>query len=428
MPGRTKALKRSSSSRQVRDRAPSSKSTVGLALAGGGPFGAVYEIGALIALEEALEGLDLNDCRVYVGVSAGSYIAAALANDIPIRETYRMFIADERTPRSLAPELLMRPAWGEYAKRLATLPPEFVRALFRYLRDPLRRRALEAFAPLWRAVPTGLFDNAPIEEYLRGLFTGHGHTNDFRKLKRKLFAIATDLDTGEPVSFGSPGLDHVPISRAVQASSALPGLFPPVSIDGRAYVDGALQRTLHATVALDHGADLLIAVNPIVTFNAERAARTEAPVKLEHGGLPAVLSQTFRALIHSRMRISFETYKTRYPGAEIVLFEPDTGDADVFNTNVFSYRARARVCDLAYRRTRHNLLERFEEYDALFRRHGLRLKRETLADPDRTLNLVVRSDDAPDSLHHAVHSLRSTLKSLGSIVDRPASARVRKLG
>ncbi|HSL82695.1 MAG TPA: patatin-like phospholipase family protein, partial [Thermoanaerobaculia bacterium] len=46
---------------------------IGLALAGGGPEGAVYEIGALRALDEALEGLDLNRLDVYVGVSAGSF-------------------------------------------------------------------------------------------------------------------------------------------------------------------------------------------------------------------------------------------------------------------------------------------------------------------------------------------------------------------
>jgi hypothetical protein len=45
----------------------------------------------------------------------------------------------------------------------------------------------------------------------------------------------------------------VPISQAVQASSALPGLFPPVEIDDKYYVDGALKKTMHASVAMDHG-------------------------------------------------------------------------------------------------------------------------------------------------------------------------------
>jgi len=53
---------------------------VGLALAGGGPGGAVYEIGALFALDETLEGLDLTRLACYVGVSAGALLAACLAN------------------------------------------------------------------------------------------------------------------------------------------------------------------------------------------------------------------------------------------------------------------------------------------------------------------------------------------------------------
>ena len=58
------------------------------------------------------------------------------------------------------------------------------------------------------------------------------------------FIVAAELDTGESVAFGAPGVDHVPISRAVQASSALPGLFPPVDIGGHFFVDGALRKTL----------------------------------------------------------------------------------------------------------------------------------------------------------------------------------------
>ena len=58
----------------------SSRSRIGLALAGGGPLGAIYEIGALCALEESLEGLDFTDLDCYVGVSAGGFIAAGLVN------------------------------------------------------------------------------------------------------------------------------------------------------------------------------------------------------------------------------------------------------------------------------------------------------------------------------------------------------------
>src|SRR3546814_4606789 len=75
-------------------------------------------------------------------------------------------------------------------------------------------------------VPTGLFDNAEVERFLRDIFTRRGRSNDFRELDAKLFVVAVELDSGEPVLFGGEGWDDVPISRAVQASAALPGLYP----------------------------------------------------------------------------------------------------------------------------------------------------------------------------------------------------------
>ncbi len=67
-------------------------SPIGLALAGGGPLGAMYELGALTALAEALEGIDFNDLDVYVGVSSGGFLAAGLANGIAPAQMCRMFI------------------------------------------------------------------------------------------------------------------------------------------------------------------------------------------------------------------------------------------------------------------------------------------------------------------------------------------------
>src|SRR4029077_12653843 len=123
------------------------------------------------------------------------------------------------------------------------------------------------------------------------LLAGPGRTNDFRKLSHQLFLVATNLDTGASVTFGGPGWDHVPITKAIEASAALPCLFPPVAIDGEHYVDGALNKTLHASVALDQGVGLLLCVNPLVPFDASSASRRGRLTveKLNHGGLPLVL-------------------------------------------------------------------------------------------------------------------------------------------
>ncbi len=87
---------------------------------------------------------------------------------------------------------------------------------------------MESFSTLAQAIPTGVFDNGAIDDFLAKLFAAPGRTNDFRKLSRKLFLVATNLDTGASVTFGPHHHAHVPISRAIEASSALPGLFPPV--------------------------------------------------------------------------------------------------------------------------------------------------------------------------------------------------------
>src|SRR5512142_146592 len=97
------------------------RTRAGLALAGGGPLGGIYEVGALLALTDSLEGVDFNDLDVYVGVSSGSFVAAALANGISPAQMYRLFI-DDGVDAALTPEVFLRPAFAEFARRLATLP------------------------------------------------------------------------------------------------------------------------------------------------------------------------------------------------------------------------------------------------------------------------------------------------------------------
>ena len=80
---------------------------IGLALAGGGPLGGIYEVGTLLALADSIENLDCNALDVYVGVSSGSFVAAALANGISPAQMYRLFIEDGKDA-ALKPELFLR--------------------------------------------------------------------------------------------------------------------------------------------------------------------------------------------------------------------------------------------------------------------------------------------------------------------------------
>ena len=374
------------------------KPKVGLALAGGGPLGAIYEIGALCALEEAVPGLDLNALDGYVGVSAGSFVAAGLANGMTPRQLCAAFIENDG-PRSdiVRPNLFIRPALSEYARRLAALPGLVAMAGFGFAFKG--RTLLASLEHLGRALPTGLFSSAPLERQMRSLLSAPGRSNDFRQLqgqrgnaRRRLVLVATDLDSGETAPFGLPGWDDVPISEAVAASAALPGLFPPVPINGRWYVDGALKKTLHARVLLDMGLDLVLCLNPLVPFDATHALRhrvlgeaDERIPRLVDGGLPVVLSQTFRSLIHSRLELGMQGYDSSHPGTDMLLFEPDHRDPAMFLANTFGYGQRRLLAEHAYQRTRADLRSRRGTLSATLARHALVLDDAVLDDSHRTL-------------------------------------------
>jgi NTE family protein len=367
---------------------------VGLALAGGGPLGGIYEVGALIALSDSLDGIDLNNIDVYAGVSSGGFVAAAMANGISPTQMYRLFI-DDGADASLSPALFLRPALGEFARRGLSLPRLFVRAALARIRKADRRTILESIAALSaelsRAIPTGLFDQRALDRFLTRLFSAPGRSNDFRKLSHRLFVIATNLDTGASTTFGGPGFDHVPITRAIEASAALPGLFPPVDIDGAHYVDGVLNKTLHASVALEAGVRLLLCINALVPFDASPAhGRDPRDIdKLAHGGLPMVLAQTFRAIIHSRMEVGMDRYRAQYPDADILLFEPDREDAAMFFASIFSYARRKDLCEAAYRKTRQGLVARRALLEPLLGRHGIRLKLDVLSNSERSIHAAL---------------------------------------
>jgi len=381
-------------------------SKIAIALAGGGPLGGIYEIGACAALAEAIDGFEFHQADIFVGVSSGSLIAAALANGISPARLARILI-DHGAEEIFDPEMLLRPALGEYLSRVMSLPNLLVSSAMNYLADPWHHGLFESFQRLSRAIPTGVFDNRGIDRVLNNLFSQRGRTNDFRKLKHRLFLVATDLDTGESISFGSPGHDEMPISTAVQASAALPGLFPPVVINGRHYVDGALIKTLHASVALKEGADIVFCINPLVPFDAELAARRnkEERQNLNDGGLPVVLSQTFRAIIHSRMRLGMDRYKHQFADADVLLFEPGRDDAEMFYTNIFSYRDRRRLCEHAYQRTRSDLYRRRHELMPILKCHDL------------SLNLNVIKDHRYSLLPHQKRKSRVSLETTTEALD-----------
>ncbi len=353
---------------------------IGLALAAGAPEGAVYEIGALRALDEAIDGLDLNHLFIYVGVSAGAIICANLANNLTTAQMCRAIVSHEPGEHPFVPETFFTPALDEVRRGGGTVPRLLWEAVRKWLINPRDITLVESLTRLTQALPVGIFDNEPIREYVQKVFDVKGRTDDFRQLGKRLVVVASDLDSGQSVRFGEPGLDHIPISLAVAASSALPGLYPPVEIEGRHYVDGILLKTMHASVPLEAGADLVICVNPIVPIDTRGTveAGLMSRGKLLDHGLPAVLSQTFRTLIHSRLEVGLASYETKFKGADVVVFKPRPDDYEMFFTNIFSFSERRAVCEYSYNSVRRDLLARYDELAPIFARHGLTLRKDVL--------------------------------------------------
>lgn len=398
---------------------------IALAMAGGGPLGAIYEIGALCALQESLHGIDFTRLQHYVGVSAGGFIAAGLANGITPLQLFGLFIEDrKRHTEAFDPSVLLRPAFAEFFGRSLRLPELMLAGAWHS--SVGRRTLMNALERLGPSLPTGVFSNAQIDVALARLFSRPGRTNDFRQLKQRLTLVATHLDSSQAVAFGRPGWDHVPISKAVQASSALPGLFPPVEIDGQHYCDGALIKTMHASIALDEGVDLMLCLNPLVPFDATASSSTAnapwgSPAPIPHivdGGLPAVLSQTFRSLIHSRLVLGLKAYEHAYPNTDIVLIEPNHRDPELYLANTFSYRQRRHLAEHAYQQTRQMLRSRQTGLSAKLGYHGITLNHAALDDTRRHLCPPKRP---PTRMGQSLTRLHSLMDNLQQVVDAAAS-------
>ena len=374
---------------------------IGLACAGGVLEGAFYEVGVLCALEETVEGLDLTSLQAYAGVSAGAVLVAALANGIPPREMAHAIVGGLGPELDLQPERLFSADLKRQAMRLARLPVALGGSILEYLRSPARTSVLSALSGIMEALPLSLFDNAPLERYLAGVFSLGGRTNDFRELRTMLRIMAVNLDTAELVVFGDAATEHIPISKAVQASAALPILFSPVEVEGEYYIDGVARRTMHASQPLSAGVDLLFCINPIVPIDLH--ARGQGPPlkrSLVDYGLPALLSQTFRTIIHSRLRAGFRDYAHTFPDADLILIEPDPSDHSMFFTNILSFSNRRDVCEHGYQSARLFLRREAERLGPILARHGLRLRSGVLRDPTRVLFPEDRPETPPRATAH----------------------------
>ena len=400
------------------------KQKIGLACAGGAIEGAAYEIGAICALEESLEGVSFNHLDIYVGVSAGAFITACLANQISPETLSRAFISRTENVFPITPKTFFTPALHEYQKRLLKIPGLIGESILDYLSKPFDISLAGSFFRLTSAIPVGLFDNESIRDYLARNFKLDGRTDDFRKLKTTLRIIATNLESGQVIRFGEAPADTIPISKAVQASTALPIVYMPVKIGQEFYIDGVARRTVHASVALNEVADLVFCLNPIVPIDAKKLKDVDEIINksLIEQGLPSVLSQTFRMMIHSRMVTGFRNYQFAYPDADLIVIEPKPTDYKMFYTNIFSFSNRREVCEYAYQTTRRNLLEQAPKIREKLEKYHITIRTDILEDKSRFLYRSKDNKNYSDSGHETVRKIDGVLSQLDHLLGKAEQA------
>ena len=335
------------------------KPKIALCLPGGGVTGAMYQIGALAALEDVVEGFQANDLSLYVGTSSGASVASALAGGVPVQRMYRALLDPADVFFPLERRHILRMDLGEWVRALGTLFGAVRHGGASMLSRgpaPSPQALWEELDRLYDSLPTGVFKLEGYERFLEEFFARRGVPNNFRAMPHPLLIMAHDLDSGEPVFFGSEGFDHVPVSRACIASTALPPFFSPVRIRDRFYIDAAAAQVAHVDAAVRAGSDVLVVVNPMVPVRAEQVPTGHGHrSSVRDKGYLWVANQAIRIGMHTLLRESISRIRAE-KRAEVILIEPDPMDGILFMFSPASFTGRRKMLEYAYRGTRDRML------------------------------------------------------------------------
>jgi predicted acylesterase/phospholipase RssA len=323
------------------------KPKVAVCLPGGGAAGAMFQIGALAALEDALEGLEVSNFDLYVGSSGGASVAAALAGGLPIQRIYRAFLDPADVYFGLERKHLLRVDFAEWRRTVPALIAAFSEGAGAFMRGsaPPSSALWEQLDRLGEALPAGLFSLEGYERFLEEFFIRRGVPNSFFALARPLRILAHDLESAEPMLFGAGAAAEVPVTRACIASMAIPPFFSPVRIGDRHYLNPGAGQVVHGEVAVAEGADVIVMVNPLVPMRV-----SDGSAGLRERGLLTILNQAIR--IGAWRALRDQTKSAELSGKAVLSIEPEPAESLLFFGNPASFEVRRRILEYAYRHTR----------------------------------------------------------------------------
>lgn len=304
-----------------------SKKKIALVCSGGAAKAGAFHLGVALALQEQgfrfVGGKTGPDGKVptpkpmeistYVGSSAGSIISTYLAAGYTLDNIFNSFLGRKSDdPRDNHPQPLPRLTYQKMFKLRPGLAKENIEQLllFRRIFSSLLKGEWEALIQFKWIKASGIFSTGGIEQYLREEVLP---SNQFQDYLADLFIVATQLNHSRKVVFGKysyqpPAHDltcqydnDVTISEACAASTALPFIFSPYAIPSREgqpvyFIDGEIRDTLSTHVAIDAGADLVIASYTHQPYHFSKAIGS-----LTEHGLPAILVQSIYLLVEQKI-------------------------------------------------------------------------------------------------------------------------------
>ena len=371
---RPRTASRGSGARRRRTRSKSA-----LVLGGGGFTGGVYEIGALRALDLLSVNRTVNEFEVYIGTSAGSFVAAAVANGVTPEEMMRVIL--QQVPTSFPDarvSALLQPNYREFVRKGVLVPFRVAQLVRSLIRDLGQVSAVDIGLGLAEALPSGLYTGQGIERYVRTILSDPDRTDDFRLLQNELYIAATDLDTCERIVFGAEDWDDVPISTAVAASSALPMIYKPVRVKDRELIDGGIVSTTNLDIAVEAGAKFIVVVNPLVPYVNDFQKRIPTITgsrarRVSDMGFPQIGYQAFKLLAYQRLHELARRWEERYPGVDIILIEPEPNDELMFQTSVMNYTSRVDIARHGFQSVTLKLAHDYPRFKQICARHGIEI-------------------------------------------------------
>lgn len=365
------------------------RSKTALVLAGGGLTGAVYEIGALRAIDDLLIDRTVNDFDIYVGTSAGALVSTFLTQGISPHEIMDALAGEHATVPPIEPRDIFSFGRKDMLHWGLKIPRTLMGAWSHYLRHRADMTLFDIFWMMLDALPPGVYNNKSLEHYLDRVLAIRGKTTHFEDLERDLYLVATDLDNGQRAIFSKEHYAHVPITRAVAASSAVPMLYKPVRIEGHDYVDGAARGNASLDIAIEHGANLIVCINPMVPL--DNSEHHNIPLLgpdagyLSDKGLSAIANQITRITAHSTLHYHIKQLRKTHPEVDIILIEPSRHDYKMFFYNAMRYSARLILARHGFESVSLKIAEDYDYYKSMLERHDIPITRRLLLQELRAL-------------------------------------------